>query len=87
MLHYTYTRKLELWHWPMATHSISVDMIPCIFSTFGHCPRHGLGDHTEQDTLQKSVGTKTGEGRCLTVGMTDMALTIGDRQLPILFFY
>lgn len=55
-------------------------MLPCIFSTFGHYPRPGLGDHTEQDTLQKSVGTKTGE-RCLTVGMRDMTLTSGNRQL------
>lgn len=65
----------------MTAHFTSVDMLPCIFPTFGHYPRHGLGVHRGQDTLQKSVGTKTGEGRHLTVGMTDMALTLGDRQL------
>lgn len=61
-------------------------MLPCILSAFGHYPRHGLGDHTGQDTLQKSVGTRTGKERCITVGMPDMAFTLGDGQLTNFIF-
>lgn len=87
-LHYLYTRKLHRGEaLAYDHHCISVNMLPCIFSTFGHHARHGLGDHTGQDTLQKSAGTKTVERKHLTVGVTAMAFTLGDKLASLYFFF